>query len=108
MLIFSRTPFSRKRLKNICCFSFVEGAAQKWVKLKKTLKNERNAFIVAFSKTKEEKNKIRIAQVKILRSQNRHFIKKPRLKFGPLPKMVRPPSFGQYTNLFIFHEEHAL
>ena len=67
--------FPRKRSKDICCFSFVEGAAQKWVKLKKTLKNERNAFVVAFSKTKEEKNKIRIAQVKTLRSQNRHPIK---------------------------------
>jgi nickel-dependent lactate racemase len=42
---------------------FFSTAAQKWVKLKRTIKKDRNAFVVAFSKTKEEKNKIRIAQV---------------------------------------------
>ena len=42
----------------------VTDAAQKWVKLKQTIKTkDRSAFVVAFSKTKEEKNKIRIAQV---------------------------------------------
>lgn len=38
-------------------------AAQKWSKLKQTIKSDRSAFVVAFTKTKEQKNKIRIAQV---------------------------------------------
>ena len=45
---------------------FFSEAAQKWVKLKRTIKKDRNAFVVAFSKTKEEKNKIRIAQVNLI------------------------------------------
>ena len=47
-------------------FTHLAEAAQKWVKLKRTIKKDRSAFVVAFSKTKEEKNKIRIAQVNVI------------------------------------------
>ncbi|XP_028398501.1 LOW QUALITY PROTEIN: potassium voltage-gated channel subfamily H member 1-like [Dendronephthya gigantea] len=61
-------------------------AAQKWVKLKQTIKTkDRSGFVVAFSKTKEEKNKIRIAQFRV---QNADFIPQYKQQIPKPPKWV--------------------
>ncbi|CAB3995886.1 potassium voltage-gated channel subfamily H member 5-like isoform X2, partial [Paramuricea clavata] len=60
-------------------------AAQKWVKLKRTIKKDRSAFVVAFSKTKEEKNKIRIAQMRV---QNSDLIPQYKQQIPKPPKWV--------------------